>query len=251
MEKQAYIYALTDPRDGGIRYVGKSVQPDKRFKYYLWNNEKRPVQVWVKELLSVGLKPELVILESVAQSEWESRERHWISVMKDKNAPLLNVAIGGKGATGMKHDSIRKDKISVASKRMWEREGARQRHSKIVAGLNNANADHSIHSFWHDVHGEVKCTQFELRNKYNLCASKVSSVVNGKRFNHSGWRLLKNKSVNNPKFDNSVHRWVHTSGEEFVGRKIDLLKLLPELDQTALCRLISGKYKTHKGWTIM
>ena len=36
----AYIYALCDPRDGAVRYVGKSVDPEARLRGHIQESRK-------------------------------------------------------------------------------------------------------------------------------------------------------------------------------------------------------------------
>jgi hypothetical protein len=65
-EKQYQIYALIDPRDDTIRYVGKS--EDVRYRYYqrlhsLGGGEQE--MLWIKELKKLGLSPILQILETI------------------------------------------------------------------------------------------------------------------------------------------------------------------------------------------
>jgi len=248
-ERMVSIYSLADPDTNELKYVGKSVNPKKRLKYYLWCNDSRPVQQWVKTITDKGKEPQLIILDQVPESEWEFWEMYWIEQVKAWGFNLENIATGGLGVTGMKHTEERREKISHASKAMWSENGRREKHSTHVAGLKNANADQRVHEFYHKDHGPVSCTQFELRDKFSLCASKVSAIISGKRFEHKGWRMAENISAHSGLTDNRVFKW-EKDGVVIECRKIDLLSLFPELDQSSLCRVISGKYNSHKGWVI-
>lgn len=89
------IYALCDPRTGEVRYIGKANDSRKRYDAHM--REKRrsyPVYLWRDKLLSIGLKPELKILESNC-ADWRESERVLIAEYRANGARLLNVADGG------------------------------------------------------------------------------------------------------------------------------------------------------------
>ena len=59
------IYALKDPIDNVIKYVGVSKNVESRYKQHLYvthNNEKSK---WILELKKLDLKPEIIILHSI------------------------------------------------------------------------------------------------------------------------------------------------------------------------------------------
>jgi hypothetical protein len=89
------IYALVDPRDGCIRYIGKANSASDRFKGHLSAASKRktPVYRWVRELFAAGMLPELKILLDSSQ-DWQADERRLISEHRI-SGKLLNVADGG------------------------------------------------------------------------------------------------------------------------------------------------------------
>ncbi len=89
------IYALKDPRDGVIRYIGKANDSAKRFKSHMRDSARRntPVYKWIRELISLGLKPEIEVIERVSKDSWPEKEKSHIAKIGLDN--LLNVAIGG------------------------------------------------------------------------------------------------------------------------------------------------------------
>ena len=65
---EIYIYALVDPRDDQVRYVGQTRQPKTRLIGHsnpCSNKGDGPKQVWIRELLSHNLKPVMKILETL------------------------------------------------------------------------------------------------------------------------------------------------------------------------------------------
>ena len=74
------IYGLLDPRDKQLRYVGKT---HKRREFRLAEHiedaqlgRNRPLHVWIRELLSVNLNPEIFVLRRIPPAEcWAEAER--------------------------------------------------------------------------------------------------------------------------------------------------------------------------------
>lgn len=90
-----YIYTLTDPNTNIVRYVGKSVNPNRRYYehitncYRTFNNHK---DNWIKKLLSNNKTPILNIIEETTKDKWSDREKYWISVFEN----LTNSTLGGE-----------------------------------------------------------------------------------------------------------------------------------------------------------
>jgi excinuclease UvrABC nuclease subunit len=81
-----FIYTLSDPRDGLIKYVGKTINLKQRFNTYIKqakNNTRNNLVInWVKKLLKLGLKPQMIVLDEYDSSDWEWLEIYWISQFK-------------------------------------------------------------------------------------------------------------------------------------------------------------------------
>jgi hypothetical protein len=91
------IYALTDPRIGLVRYVGKAKDLLKRFAGHL--DEARREQThkarWIRALKREGLIPGTLILEEVEDGREDQAERLWIK--KFPPGQLTNATEGGEG----------------------------------------------------------------------------------------------------------------------------------------------------------
>ena len=98
---KTFIYALIDPRDNRVRYVGKANDPKKRFIQHCQPSRQSrgnyPVNRWAAKLKSLDLKPRLEILECVEFKDWEQSESKWILYYREKNSDMLNIADGGLG----------------------------------------------------------------------------------------------------------------------------------------------------------
>lgn len=92
------IYALFDPRDERVRYVGQSVNPERRLEQY---QEKRShgntrLRLWLIELANHNLTPLLRVVETCPDTQTaDLQERHWIRKHVAEGADLLNVCDGG------------------------------------------------------------------------------------------------------------------------------------------------------------
>lgn len=103
-----------------LRYVGKSQRGLLRplqhsMPSYLQGNTYK--NNWVKSLLALGLKPEIVIIQNFDSPDiLPQAETHWITYFKSLGCPLTNHCRGGNGFTG-KHSQEARRKISEAGRR--------------------------------------------------------------------------------------------------------------------------------------
>lgn len=92
------IYALADPITKNIRYIGKSIRVKGRYKDHLNDNSKTHKVNWIKSLLKKQLKPLLIILEELHDTDaWQKKECFWIKVAKARKWDLVNSTDGGDG----------------------------------------------------------------------------------------------------------------------------------------------------------
>jgi hypothetical protein len=59
-----HVYGLKDPRNGVIRYVGITFDPEQRLRNHLADRSNTPKSAWIRQLRTCGFVPDLVILES-------------------------------------------------------------------------------------------------------------------------------------------------------------------------------------------
>ncbi len=149
-----YIYALIDPRDNQIKYVGKTKNTKRRLYEHLCeikskrNNKKVN---WLKCLNKLDLLPELFILDEVREQEWQFWEQYWISQCKNWGFKLKSQSKGGEGPadfiawkiskslTGHKQSNETIQKRQNKLKIFWETEKGQlkriETNSKISSGL--------------------------------------------------------------------------------------------------------------------
>lgn len=106
------VYALIDPRDGAVRYIGCSARLSNRLgeHRYAGKTRKDARARWVGELLALGLSPTLTPLER-GVADWEAAERRWIAHYREAGAPLLNESDGGKGSPGHRMSEDNKEAL--------------------------------------------------------------------------------------------------------------------------------------------
>ncbi len=93
-----FIYSLSDPKSGMIRYIGATTDPTRRYNEHLNGiKQNRTLKKWVESLRRGRLYPKMSILEQVSEREWEQKERQYILEHRNKMGKfLLNKHYGGR-----------------------------------------------------------------------------------------------------------------------------------------------------------
>lgn len=92
---KGYIYVLKDPRDQSIRYVGQTINYEKRLEEHVRDYRRayrggKPE--WMLELRQAGLRPVMEVIEECEPWMVFDRERFWIEEMRSRGCNLTNVA---------------------------------------------------------------------------------------------------------------------------------------------------------------
>lgn len=148
-----YIYGLWDPRNYQLRYIGKSVNPEHRFRGHLddakYTNNKSYKCSWIRQLLSEGLIPSMEILEECTDDNWQEAEIAWIKEGREKGLNLTNISNGGDQppnwnefsdpeAARIKRNKTKKERGIKPPNlgRKWSQE-YKDKMSKALSGENN------------------------------------------------------------------------------------------------------------------
>lgn len=91
-----FLYVLTDPVTGSVRYLGKSNNPFKRLKRHLLDSSPSHKKNWIDSLKSAGMAPNMELLDEVPVSQWQFWEREYIRVFKAIGLSLTNQCEGGE-----------------------------------------------------------------------------------------------------------------------------------------------------------
>lgn len=89
------IYALVDPRNNAVRYVGRTYEPQIRLgEHFRSGYAANPARYrWIQDLRKNGLFPLMEVLEGVYGSlqDADARERVWIQHFLRAGADLTNI----------------------------------------------------------------------------------------------------------------------------------------------------------------
>lgn len=102
----AYIYALVDPRDEMVRYIGKTICPSKRLSSHINESKKYKHHraKWIRSLLKEDMKPIFKILKICPLSEFTIYESEFIKFYKSDK--LTNSDESGSGNINRKREII-------------------------------------------------------------------------------------------------------------------------------------------------
>lgn len=92
-----YIYTLSCPISGDVRYVGKSNNPKERFLKHNNSKDLTKKKIWINDLKLKNIKPILTIIGYVPKDNWKFFEKFYISKYRNLGCNLLNTSIGGEG----------------------------------------------------------------------------------------------------------------------------------------------------------
>ncbi len=147
------MYALLDPRDGRVRYVGLSSSGLTRPRQHATSRahaRKYPVSLWAKKLRRAGVDYSVVVLERAEEyGQLQEQERFWIRVLRDAGCRLLNLTDGGEGTLGRRRSPEQRERHSrfmiarfqdplaleahcAAQKRRWEDPAEHANHSAAM-----------------------------------------------------------------------------------------------------------------------
>ena len=108
MSDTTFIYALIDPRNNRVKYIGKANNPEQRLYAHVsqarWADQKNNRANWhkihwIRQVLSEELRPRILIIQKVTVTEWEKAERFWIAFYRAAGANLVNASDGGEGVS--------------------------------------------------------------------------------------------------------------------------------------------------------
>jgi len=101
VKQQYYIYTLSDPTTGDVKYVGKTKDTKDRIRRHMepsnlknaWTSKTK----WILWLKNQGLKPEIEILDEGDADNIDDLEIYWIEQLKQWGYKLKNDTKGGGG----------------------------------------------------------------------------------------------------------------------------------------------------------
>jgi group I intron endonuclease len=240
-ENKAFIYALIDPKNNEVRYIGKANNPKKRLTQHLLisKNKKTHRDNWLQSLLAADLKPILVILEE-CQDNWAEREQYYI----DKYPNLTNHTKGGEGTNGFKHSEETIQKFSE------QRKGKKQTPAQYAANCNRTVSDEtkeklSLTNKGHSRHTPEQIAAIKKSNKERGCSDETKKLMSeqrkGKKQTPAQYAANCNRVYKNYK------KVVCLTNGKTYNSVYEAAKDL-ELKHTAIVQVANGGRKLHKGY---
>ncbi len=92
-----YIYALVDPDDSTVRYIGKTSYPRRRLVEHVKARQRNyGLVAWVRALTKIGKAPLMWMLQTTTRERWQAAEKAWIRLAR-RHGDLFNIEDGGEG----------------------------------------------------------------------------------------------------------------------------------------------------------
>ncbi|MNT09197.1 GIY-YIG catalytic domain protein [compost metagenome] len=222
-----YIYALHCPIADTVRYIGKSINPEKRLAGHISSARtmayRHHTSAWIRKLLSVGLAPELLVIDEVPEGEsWQDCERSWIAKAPSLGWRLTNSTAGGEGLDYICPEAARayKENHSLAMRAYWSAPESRKKASErwkqvwAVPEVREKRAA-SMLSYFSEPDNRIKAAEVlnEIRNRPEVRVKMSESA----KARHPESKLL--EAIKSPEFsreqaDRLKDRWKDPAGRE-------------------------------------
>lgn len=102
------IYTLTDPRDGAVRYIGKTTKPLlERLANHLASPTNPAMRVWINTLGGQGLTPHIAPLTTASAEDLTAEEERQIQRAAAAGHPLLNAPYYHRNIADLIPDRVR------------------------------------------------------------------------------------------------------------------------------------------------
>lgn len=144
-----YIYTLSDPRTGFVRYVGKTKNLKKRQSDHLHPKKSSKKEEWIRLLQSGGFSPIFNIIDECTIVDGSEKEKQYIKIFKSFGADLCNYTKGGEnGSLGHIRPQHEKDNINEKMKLLTKTTKISEKtgivYHLIQSGLLRYKKEHGI-----------------------------------------------------------------------------------------------------------
>jgi hypothetical protein len=240
-----FIYTLSDPANGLVRYIGKTNNIKNRLKRHLSNNhlsDSTKKNNWIISLLRNHQLPIIEVVDEVTSEEINFYEIFYISLFKSWGFDLLNGTNGGDGFdwSGKKHNDHSKLKNKINSP-----------HRKSVAQLdldgNLIKEHHSLREAALSVNGDRSHISRACKGKLKTSAGFKWSFID-RINNHDIEEVKKNRIIKHekPRIDSRMKK---IQVFDLKGNLLDTCRGLNETSNRYNCHTsLIKKCCEHKGY---
>ena len=253
--ENTFIYALLDPRDNQIRYIGKANKPKDRYNNHYNSSRDKYTHKrnWINSIRKDGFRPEMIVLDEVPKTEWQYWEKFYICLFKTWGFNLVNYTNGGDGSTFGNKGSWKKGNIPH-NKGVPCSDETRKKISDKLTGTTNVSSYKPIvmYDLNYNFLKKYKCAKDAIDESDGFfSAAKISNCLTGKRKHHRGFiwkfdddsdlkkveiKLLKKQVIQLDKSLNEIGRYSSVKEAELETKIFNI---------SACCR---GKVKTAGGY---
>jgi hypothetical protein len=163
-------YALCDPRDGAIRYIGRTThQPKWRRYFHIWlardTDDGSHKSNWIRQLLVLNLEP---FLEDLGEGD-ENVEAEFIAYAKERGCNLTNGTEGGDGGPLTEGTKKKLSVIgSIARKKLMASEKGPEVRRKQSEGRKR---------YWQTSEGQAWLRVLKSRRKHTQDTAEYQAVA--------------------------------------------------------------------------
>jgi hypothetical protein len=177
------IYGLIDPRDGEIRYVGKSSNGLTRPRSHTHPNkltkDQSPKGIWLRALAKINLQPSIIILDISTKEQLSFDERAWIRRLRERGVVLTNNSSGGEGV-GRSQSTRTRSLLANKLRKYWSDPikrlaASRQRGGQAIRCSN----------------GRVFTSVREAARELNMSNGQINDVLRGRSQQARGLRFTR------------------------------------------------------------
>jgi len=199
--KPIYVYVLTDPRTGDVRYVGVTNNPKSRFSKHMHNAKvsSNHRANWISSLVRDGLKPIMTIIDETNNENWQQCEIAWIAYYRGLGCNLVNSTDGGEGSRGIIRSEEYRRKISESQR--GERHNMYGKHHSEESRRKNSEAHLGKR---HSEQSRKRMSEARAGEKHYMYGKRHSEKTRKKMSEVSG---KKRSVLQYDKFGHFVKQW--------------------------------------------
>lgn len=233
------VYLLIDPRNGEIRYIGKSTRglyrPLSHSRRGQLSRDKSHRGNWIRQLKAAGLEPKIFFFEYETEEVLSSVERNLIAAARADGYKLTNKTDGGDGVAGHVHTDEERRKISQKLKGKPKTEEHRLRLRRPRTEEQKTRISEALRNL--PVETRARITNGQLR-----AIEKISEVQKRRRQRETKDRLRRRAS-DRPILTQNMLTWMEAA--DYLGIGYSSLRRL--IEQGLLVQDWTGR--RHRPWS--